>query len=426
MTINEIKAIIRDQNYYFDKDEALVLREKLSDCQELMQLPHAIVITGLRRCGKSTLLQLIRKHFFAQQTIYYLTLEDEKLISFAIHEFDNLYSAFIELYGNECNTFFLDEIQELNQWEIPVRKYHDRKFKFILTGSNARLLSSEIGTKLTGRYVKLELFPFSFREYLAWLQFDLQPIDTLTTEQSATVKSHFNNYLQYGGIPEYVKSRNSLIIKQLYEDILFRDILVRHGLSNEKSLRELTKYLITNIGREFSYNKLKTYFNLGSQNTIKSYIGYLQDSYLLFEVARFDYSLKKQALSNKKIYVVDTAFFQHVAINFSENAGRILENIVFVHLLRNGKEVYFHKSQHTQHECDFVIRQELQITSAIQVCQTLLEPETRQREITGLLDAMNTYNLPTGLILTENETDELYVNEKVIIVKPLWKWLLIY
>ncbi|MDD3175479.1 MAG: DUF4143 domain-containing protein [Candidatus Nanoarchaeia archaeon] len=198
-------------------------------------------------------------------------------------------------------------------------------------------------------------------------------------------------------------------------------MLVRYKLSDERSLKELAKYLLSNVGKEFSYNKLKKSLDFGSLNTVKNYISYLENSYLIFSVEKYDNSLKKQLIANKKVYSIDTSFINNVSFKISEDYGRILENVVFIELKRREKEIYYHKDNK---ECDFVIRDGLNIVEAIQVTKNLSSEETKKREIEGLIEAMNKYKLKNGLILTDDEENEFIIENKKIIVKPIWKWLL--
>lgn len=418
--MEEFKKIIIEQNEDFHNKEKSILRDKFYHIKELSEIPHIIIISGLRRVGKSTLLQQINKNMYPKNKYSYLTFEDEKLFNFDIMNFDLLYQTFLELDKNN-SVFFLDEIQNVSNWEIPIRRLYEKKIKFYITGSNASLLSRELGTKLTGRHVNIELFPFSFSEFLKFKNISYTEQDFYITKKIAVFKNLFEEYYDIGGIPDYMKYQRKELIQQIYEDILFKDILVRYNLTDEKSLRELSKYLISNIGKEFSYNKLKDFLSLGSSNTVKKYISFLESSYLIFTIEKFDYSLKKQLLNQKKVYVIDNSFANLVSFKFTEDNGRLLENLVLVELKRRNKEVYYHKGKQ---ECDFVIKEGLKISQAIQVTISLSDLDTKKREINGILDALNTYNLKEGLILTKDEEDEIKIENKTIKVKPIWKWLL--
>lgn len=411
-----LKEIILQQKREFERKEDFVRRDILDKIEDYLKMPHAIVISGLRRSGKSTLLKEIKNNFYKNEIVYYFNFEDEHLVNFNVEDFNLLYETFVELFGKH-KIFFFDEIQNIKGWELFVRKMYDRGFKFILTGSNSSMLSRELGSRLTGRYISIELQPFSFKEFLSFK--NIKVPRHILTEDRALIKNAFNNYLENGGIPEYLIYNNNELLKTLYENILYRDILVRYGLNDEKSLKELALYLFSNYGTEISYNKLKAMLNLGSLNTVKNYVHYLENSYLIFTIPKYEYSIKKQIYSPKKIYVIDNSLINLISFGFSQNIGKILENVVFIELKRRNNEVYYHKDKH---ECDFIITQNRNILIAIQV--TLNLKNNKEREYNGLLEALDAYKLNTGLILTENEDYEEIVQNKKIVVKPIWKWLL--
>ena len=420
MDKQELKQIIIEQNLNFHNKEKTIVRDKFGKIEEFKNLPHIIIISGIRRCGKSTLLEQINKKLYPLKNKAYLNFEDEKLLNFKVEEFNDIYETFLELDKNK-EVFFFDEIQNVKNWEIAIRRLYEKKIKFYITGSNASMLSCELGTKLTGRHLNITLFPFSFREFLNFKKVRYINDDLYITEKRVKIKSLFEKYLLKGGMPEYLTYQKKELIQQVYEDILYKDILVRYNITDDKTLRELSKYLLSNIGKEFSYNKLKSLLGLGSSNTVKNYISYLENSYLIFTLEKFDYSLKKQIINQKKIYTIDPAFVENVSFKFSQDTGRLLENLVFIELKRRGKEIYYHKDKA---ECDFVIKEGLEIVEAIQVSDNMYEEDTKKREIKGIKDAMNKYNLKEGLILTQDEEYEIKEDNKIIKVIPVWKWLL--
>lgn len=410
-----LKELILEQKKEFEKDDVFVKRSALEDIENYLELPHIIIISGLRRSGKSTLLKEIHQYLFNGKTVYYFNFEDERLIKFTATDFNHLYETFLELLGPD-KVFFFDEIQNVQGWELFVRRMYDKGSKFIITGSNSSMLSRELGTRLTGRYIAIELFPFSFKEYINSNHIDIP--DILLTEDKASMKKTFNKYLRYGGIPEYLRYRNDLILKTLYENILYKDIFARYGLNNEKTLKELSFYLFSNYASEISYNKLRTMLDV-SINTVKSYMGYLENSYLIFSIPRYDYSIKKQIYSHKKVYVIDQGLINLISFKFSKDHGKLLENIVFLELRRRHSDIYYHRDKH---ECDFVVMENGHITDAIQVTASL--NGNSKREYDGLLEALDKYGLDGGLILTDDEEFEDIKGDKKIIVMPIWKWLL--
>ena len=283
----------------------------------------------------------------------------------------------------------------------------DKQKKFIITGSNASLLSKELGTRLTGRHINMELFPFSFMESLSMAK----------AKASAT---SFSEYLRSGGFPEYLRYKKQEMLRELLTDIIQRDIIVRHKLRDSKTAKTLALYLLTNTGKEFSYNNLKKMFNLGSVNTAISFVSYFEDSYLLFTVSKFDYSLKKQIVNAKKVYSIDNGLSTSNSASFSSDLGRMLENSVFLYLRRRYKEIFYFKEKR---ECDFLVKEQNRIKMAIQVSYELNE-ENKQREFDGLLEAIEKFGLKEGLILTFDQEDKFEIEGKRIIAKPVWKWML--
>ncbi len=377
-----------------------------------------VVITGIRRCGKSTLMHQIRS--MLKEKDFYLNFDDERLIHFKVEHFQVLHELFIELFG-EQKTFYFDEIQNIDGWERFIRRLDDYGNKIFITGSNARILSRELGTHLTGRYIQIELFPFSFREYLNWSHATFTEPEISSTAGKANVARLFNEYLSWGGFPAYLESRNDQYIKSLYESILYRDVMVRNNLTNEKEMLELVYYMASNVSKLSSNNSLTKVIGVKNATTIKNYLGFLQDTYLLFQINKYDPSLKKQLQNSKKTYFIDNSVVLKLGFSFSPQSGRLLENLIFIELKRRGKEVFYH---HHRAECDFVIREASTITEVIQVCYRFDEPAVTEREIKGVTEAMTLYGLTYGTIITVGTTKEMEISGMRISVIEAWKWLL--
>ncbi len=377
-----------------------VPREKLTAID--LSLPYAILITGVRRCGKSTLLrQLIPRvpHYF------YFNFEDTRLVNFSVEDFQRLNEVFLEEFGPN-DLYFFDEIQDVPQWEVFVRTLLDKQRTIFIMGSNASLMSKELGTRLTGRHLKQEMFPFSYREMLEF------------THQTPGLAS-FESYLQRGGFPDFLKYQKPDILRELFSNIIERDILVRHRLRNAKVVKEMALYLLTNTGNVFSYTTLKKTFHLGSTNSAIAFVSYFEDSYLLFIVPKFDYSLKKQVVNPKKIYSVDNGLSSVNSASFSSDTGRMLENVVFGHLRRHSPEIFYFKGRG---ECDFLVRSQGKIIAAIQVCYDLTE-DNKDREINGLMEVLTQFNLPTGIIVTFQQEDHFSIEGRDVRVLPAWRWM---
>jgi len=416
-----LKEIILEQEKARQAVDPGIKRAALGIASKHMPLPHAVIISGIRRSGKSTLLNQIIGNFY-EKGVYYLNFEDERLIDFGVNDFNDLYEALLELYG-ERKTFFFDEIQNVSKWEVFVRRMQDRGCKFFITGSNASLLSKELGTKLTGRCVSIELYPFSFKEFLTFNGCKLQKNTLSYTAERARIKKYFTEYLKHGGMPEYLKYKYPALLKRVYEDILYRDIVARHDIKQVKALRELGLYFLSNIGGLFSYNNLKKTLGVGSMNTIKSYADFLEDGFLVFLITRFSYSLKQQFVANKKIYCIDNGLAESVAFQFSKNKGKFLENLVFLELKRRYPEIYYYKTANNL-EVDFLVKSGRKDIALIQVADNLDNEKARQREINALSCAMDELKLKDALILTEDTEEEINLSGKAIIVRPVYKWLL--
>ena len=418
LTEEQIKEIlIFGREKMLNKDIGIE-REALNTVEEKMKLPHIVVITGLRRTGKSTLLRQIIKKFYDDKDFYYINFEDERLFNYPVNEFNKIYEVLVKLYG-EKKTFFIDEIQNIDKFELFVRRFYDAGFKFFITGSNANLLSQEFGTKLTGRHVDILLTPFSFREFLKLKNIAIDEKSVYLTEKRAIIKNYFEEYLINGGMPEYAKFNDIEILERNYNDILLKDIISRYKVEDINALRELYQFLITNFACRFSYNSLMKSVKISSVNTIKKYITYLEETYFAKLIAKFDYSLKKILVNDKKIYLADNGFLKIISKKINKDYGFLLENIIFNNLSLK-EEVYYDSNGY---ECDFIIVKNKEVVKVLQVAYELND-KNREREIKGLIKAMDKFKLKQGLIITNNQEEEIKQGNKKIIVKPAWKWLL--
>jgi hypothetical protein len=396
---NILKKVIISQRETLDKLPTGIER----DINVKIQNSFATIITGIRRAGKSTILHQI---FKKNKNSYYLNLEDPRLDGFDLADFNKLEILMKELYGDK-GIYFFDEIQNVNKWEKFIRYLVDKKEKVIVTGSNASLLSRDIGTKLTGRYLQTEIFPFSFNEFLK------------LKKEKPTIKS-FEKYLFSGGFPEYLKQDNPIILQELLSNIIMRDVAIKFGIKNTHYLMKIIIYLISNVGKEFSYNSIKNMLKIKSVQSVIDYINYFEDAYLIFTIPRFSYSYKQQQVNPKKIYSIDNGFSYTNSASFSKDKGKMLENLVFLELKRNFKDIFYFQEDY---ECDFLIKEREKIINAIQVCFDLNE-ENKDREINGLRKAIEKFNLKEGLILTMNYEDEFNIDNKKIKIIPVWKWII--
>jgi len=430
MEKEKLKELIIEHKEKFLKKTELVKREIQKDIAPLLNQREIIIITGVRRGGKSSLMRLIsndliEKYDILQDNILYLNFEDERFTYFDINDFEQVYEIFLELYhpvGRKY--FFLDEIQNVKGWEKWLnRLYEFEDLKIFVTGSNATLLSSEIATALTGRNRQLIVYPFSFNEFLSLRNYSITEKDFYLREKRLEIKRLFDEYLKLGGFPEVLKISDNTLLEQYLKDIIYRDVIARYSIRNIKEIKELTLFLASNIGTIQSYNNLREMINVKSLNTIKNYLEMLENVFLFFKIDLFSFSVKKQIYNPSKIYSVDSALSNAIAFKFSENIGHIYENIVFIELQRRNKEVFYWKSKRGR-EVDFVIKSGLKIDEAIQVCFSFTDKKTRDRELESLLSAKNELNVDNLVMITEDEKGEEVIDGATVRIIPLWKWLL--
>jgi len=417
MEKEKLRQIINDQQELFYQNDELIDRD--ISLNNYMKGNEIVIITGIRRSGKSSFLKIISRRL--ADKFVYITFDDIRMADFEIKNFEDIESIVSEIFGIKTKIIYLlDEIQNVQLWEKWVNNLYARGIKVFVTGSNSNLLSSEISTFLTGRNRVIKIYPFSFKEFL---RFNKINSEYKTTNDKEIIIQGFREYFEIGGFPLIIKNKDLELSKQYFEDIFYKDIINRYNIKKTKEYKDLALYLFTNVAKKYSYSTLKTISGIKSLSMIKNYIDYLKNSFLAFTINRFDYSMKKQIVSSSKIYSADNSFLKTIAFNFSENLGVRLENLVFLSLKRRGKEIYYHFDKH---ECDFVIKSGLKITEVIQVCLNLSEPNTKKREVDGLLEAMNKYKLDNGLILTFEQEDKIKISNKEIVIMPVWKWLLNY
>lgn len=357
---------------------------------------HAFIISGIRRCGKSTLLRHFMRQISSENKLF-LNFDTPRLFNFEIDDFEVLDMI---LEKGDVKYLFFDEIQIVKGWEIYIRQKLDEGCKVFITGSNASLLSSELGTRLTGRHITRELFPFSYKEYLSY------------QSQKNTVEA-FDNYLENGGFPEFLRSKNPEVLQSLLDDILFRDIAVRNGIRDIQSLKRLVVYLFTNVGGLLTAGKLSSSLGIKSSATVLEYLGFLEQSYLIKLLPRFSWSYRAQITSPRKIYIIDNGLVNAVSVSFSQNTGRKFENAVFGYLRQRYRELYYFQGESS--ECDFVAFKGGKPVLLLQVCAELNSDNIR-REEKGLWEAMDFFKLNEATIITLNQKDYIKKGKKKIFV----------
>ena len=374
--------------------------KRFVDEKSISPLPSfARIITGVRRCGKSTVVQMN----FLKKSAFYLNFEDTSLYGFDTKDFEILNEA-IEKFSkeNSCKYLCFDEIQSVNGWEIFVHRKLEENYLVIVTGSNASLLSWELGTRLTGRHLDYEMFPFSFKEFCV-----LKKLKVNTNS--------FSKYLTQGGFPEAIKNESDEILQRLFDDILTRDIAVRHSIRDVRTLKILSLYLASNCGNLISGSKLSAQLGIKTNVTILEYLSYLEQCYLFFFVPKFNYSAKAQSVNPKKVYCIDTGMIQSVTLSSNADAGRMLENAVFIELRRRTKNIWYYSE--SSFECDFLYGHDSVPENAVQVCYELTS-ENREREVRGLVETCRKFPGVKPLIVTFNQKDKISYDGMIIEAIP--------
>jgi predicted AAA+ superfamily ATPase len=398
MKYSELQAVVNEQKDVFYSFELGTTRELLGSLPVINS--HALVVSGIRRCGKSVLLhQFIRNEI---DEVFYFNFADIRLYGFSAADFI-LLDEIIKESGKKI--LFFDEIQIIKGWELFVRQKLDQPVRVIITGSNARMLSVELGTHLTGRHITKELFPFSYKEFCSF--YDMQ-----------YNKESLISFLNNGGFPEFLKTNNSELLSFLIEDIIYRDIATRHAIRDIAGLKSLCIYVMSNTAKLVSPSKLTSIIGVKSPSTVLEYLSYFESSYLLNLIPRFSYSVKGQMLSEKKIYVVDNGLVNVASISASKDMGRKFENAVYWSIRRKTNNIWYFSDSHS--ECDFIFKHNDDFF-AIQVCYEM-NGDNQDREINGLLAALKFFNLSEGVILTIDQTDKILIEGYTINVVPAYKY----
>lgn len=419
MALNKFEKIIADQQLELKKiDLSKLCHRKEEELFEL-ESPLAQIVIGVRRCGKST---LCHKVLLQQNEKYaYINFDDERLLGFDASQFDEIFEGLLMVYG-EFKYLFLDEIQNVKGWDLFVNRLLRQKQQLVITGSNAKLLSSELSTYLTGRYNQIELFPFSFAEFL---QFKHLRVDAINTYDIAFRKSAFNEYMQHGGFPELFNLRDKKgYIQRLVNNIVMNDICKRYNIRFIDTLVKLTNYLISNFAQELNYDKTANIFGIKSTHTAKNYINYLRQSFLIVTLNKFSYKAKER-IRNEKAYLIDPALFSTKENNLtSESIGWNVENIVYLELLRRKKyqqfDIYYFREAF---EIDFVLCNTNKVLELIQVTTDIESPKTLKREMNGLLKGAEKTNCLKLTLLSFRETQQHVFEDKTINEISVIDWL---
>ena len=428
--------VIVDQNPHWDNlfFEPGIPRKAMETVRKYIDARQVISIVGVRRCGKSTLLRqtinyLIREKDVLPSNILFLNLENPYFTPYRkdIRNLEKIYDDYLKIVDPHGTIyFFLDELQYFSDWQVFIKsKYETENIKFFITGSNSQLLSSELVTLLSGRTLPLTLYPFDFNEYLlARGEQAASPIQAIRNRNR--LRKLCDNYLSEGGFPEVVLAGKKLLKKDILfnyaKNILYQDIVPRFELKKPYEVEKLFYYLVSNISSLFTFNSLTKVVGL-SDKTVKDYVGFFNDAFLLYTLERYDFSLKKQLRASKKIYCIDNGLTASAAFSFSANIGRYLENMVFCSFLQAEQKVYYYKTKNGL-EVDFFRPDAIGSEKLLQVCADMQNEKTRQRECRALFKAFEELDLEGGIIVTMDEEDKIEKNGKIIRIVPAWKYFL--
>ena len=429
LTSEQIIEILIESNFWKQNQKTGIIRSHyLERLSSLAQIDMAVTIVGPRRSGKSTIMnqlieRLIKKGVPRENTLY-VNFEDPRFYGELNPIFmSKLFDAYKMILKPEGKThIFLDEVQNVKNWEKFVRFLVDQqKHEIYLTGSSSKLLSKELGTLLTGRHLDLTIYPLSFSEFLSFKGVSIDDrLDLL--EQKAKIRRMFGKYMQWGGFPGVVLGKNKQeMLLNYMADILSRDIIERFNIIKVDGLKALSKYYMTNTSSLISFNSIKGFLNMPI-DTIERFSEYLNSAFLFFYLKRFSYSLKEQEKNPRKVFSIDAGLRNVVSMSFSEDKGKVLENIVFLKFLQCGSEVYYWKDKQG-YEVDFVVVKKGKVSSAYQVSYNVTDARTKSRETNALIKALNFFDLQEGAIITENqETEEIIKGFRIKYI-PVWKFM---
>lgn len=379
------------------------------------------VVLGPRRAGKS----FFATHTFKPAEAAYVNFDDENLLK--VKNYNEIIQNALEVYG-KTKYLLLDEVQNVPGWELLVNRLHREGYNLLVTGSNSKLLSKELATHLTGRHLPLELLPFSFKEFLQYKKFNQDATKIMTTEKKAELLSYANSFMKNGGFPELIihdlKPETYLI--PFIESLLFKDVIRRYKLRKSDYVYNLETYLINNVAKEFTYERLANNLKISSWTTVVKYLDYLEEAYLLVILSRYSHKTAQRLKSPKKVYMIDNGLITAKAVQLSPDNGKLMENLVFTELLKKGlrpnMELFYYKTRNDK-EIDFVIKNGATIKELLQVVYDASDSEVSEREMEALLEAQEELRAEKLTILTWDEKKQIKKKGAIIDFVPLWEWL---
>lgn len=413
------QVVLEQQNEIkFFRNLPLVERDKGRELSEVINRNWIKVVMGIRRCGKSILCHQALK----DRRYGYLNFDDERLVGLAASDLNKMLQFLLEIEAN-LEILFFDEIQNVEGWELFVNRLQRQGYNILITGSNSKLLSKELATHLTGRYVAIDLAPFSFQEFLRAKQISWSPEHFHRTADMATLISSLEEYSRIGGFPDMVlDGYNGSYLRELYDKIVSRDITYRYHVKFSTTLKEIALHGHANLGCRISFNKVKNLFEINSIHTVKNYFQYLTDAYLICLLNSFSFKPKEKIKQPKKVYTIDNGLSASINPNFIQDRGALLENLVFQELRRQGNDFGYYSSP--DYEIDFVLHKDKKVGALIQAAYHLDEDETKKREIKALLKGSEQLHCKKLMIITWDREGVEEIEGRQIEIIPIWKWLL--
>lgn len=402
--------------------ETYISRYRTAELEKMMDNSLIKVILGPRRAGKS----FFATHTFKPGEAGYVNFDDENLLK--VKNYDEIIKNVLAIYGN-TKYLLLDEVQNLPNWELLVNRLHREGYNLLVTGSNSKLLSKELATHLTGRHLPLELLPFSFKEFLKYKKFVEDTNQILTTEKKGQLLNYLDLFMKNGGFPELIihDLKPETYLAPFIESLLFKDVVKRYKLRKSDHINNLENYLINNVAKEFTYERLANNLGINSWATVIKYVSFLEEAYLLVVLSRYSYKTAQRLKSPKKAYMIDNGLIAAKAVQLSKDNGKLMENLVFTELLKKGLrpniELFYYKTRNDK-EVDFVVKEGLTINELIQVTYNSTTPEVSEREVKALLEANEELRAEKLTVLTWDEERKIDKNGVVINFVPLWQWLI--
>jgi len=429
-----ILEILNDWNFWRKElDAGKKRQEYVNSCLDFLKPNVIVAIIGVRRSGKSYLMRQVAKELakkgIKKEELLIINFEDVRFTEFSTKLLNDIYEIYLEVLKPTSKPFiFLDEIHNVPNWEKWVRTIHElSKAKIIISGSSSKLLAGELATVLTGRHLDVTIFPLSFKEFLLFKNIEIKDELDLISKK-IEIKRALNEYSEFGGFPEVVLNEEKRqLLSKYFEDVVTKDVEKRYKIRKGEKLRSLTRFYLTNIANPITFSSLSKFLKI-SKNTIEKFSNYLEDAHALFFVKKFSFSFKEQEKSARKVYAIDPGLSNVIGFRFSENRGKLMENMIAVEILRkkslNLNLDFYYWKDYQQNEVDFVVKDGFDVKQLIQVTYANSKDEIEKREIKSLAKASKELKCKNLLLITWDYEDEILIDKTKIKCLPIWRWLL--